>query len=147
MEYRGRNIPDEIPKTTRTGITQLRGDDTSCDIRLSKDELSIFIDTLSSTRDSMDELERAGKSVEVEFLVFEGYEGECQIDKSYPSMHVFLETSEPEPEDEKSERIEKEKYEIDESIRILEETEKRRKEKNVRDAIEFLEKNGYKVHK
>ena len=144
MEYRGRQIVDEIPKTTITDVISFKGDNTHGDIYLSTEEVSNFIEKLTEARDKMSQEKN---NTRLKLDMYEGYSGEYFYDRENAELFVTIETEEPESDDKRFERIELEKFRIDEEIRIQEETERKKKEKYTKEVIEYLEGLGYKVHK
>ena len=144
MEYKGRQIVDEIPKTITTDVISFKGDNTHGDIYLSTEEVSNFIDKLTEARDKMSQEKN---DTRLKLDMYEGYQGEYFYDRVNAELFVTIETEEPESDDKRFERIELEKFRIDEEIRIQEETDRKKKEKYTKEVIEYLEGLGYKVHK
>lgn len=144
MEYKGRQIVDEIPKTIITDVISFKGDNTHGDIYLSTEEVSNFIEKLTEARDKMSQEKN---DTRLKLDMYEGYKGEYFYDRENAELFVTIETEEPEPDDKRFERIELEKFRIDEEIRIQEETDRKKKEKYTKEVIEYLEGLGYKVHK
>lgn len=144
MEYKGRQIVDEIPKTIITDVISFKGDNTHGDIYLSTEEVSNFIEKLTEARDKM---RKEKNDTRLKLDMYEGYQGEYLYDRANAELFVTIETEEPESDDKRFERIELEKFRIDEEIRIQEETNRKKKEKYTKEVIEYLEGLGYKVHK
>ena len=144
MEYKGRQIVDEIPKTIITDVISFKGDNTHGDIYLSAEEVSNFIEKLTEARDKMSQEKN---DTRLKLDMYEGYQGEYLYDRANAELFVTIETEEPESDDKRFERIELEKFRIDEEIRIQEETDRKKKEKYTKEVIEYLEGLGYKVHK
>jgi len=145
MEYKGRQIVDEIPKTIITDVISFKGDNTHGDIYLSTEEVSNFIEKLTEARDKM---RKEKNDTRLKLDMYEGYQSdEYFYDRANAELFVTIETEEPESDDKRFERIELEKFRIDEEIRIQEETDRKKKEKYTKEVIEYLEGLGYKVHK
>lgn len=144
MEYKGRQIVDEIPKTIITDVISFKGDNTHGDIYLSTEEVSNFIEKLTEARNKMSQEKN---DTRLKLDMYEGYQGEYFYDRANAELFVTIETEEPESDDKRFERIELEKFRIDEEIRIQEETDRKKKEKYTKEVIEYLEGLGYKVHK
>jgi hypothetical protein len=106
--------------------------------------VSNFIEKLTEARDKMSQEKN---DTRLKLDMYEGYQGEYFYDRENAELFVTIETEEPEPDDKRFERIELEKFRIDEEIRIQEETDRKKKEKYTKEVIEYLEGLGYKVHK
>lgn len=145
MEYKGRQIIDEIPKTIITDVISFKGDNTHGNIYLSTEEVSNFIEKLTDARDKMSQEKN---NTRLKLDMYEGYQSnDYPYDNSNAELFVTIETEEPEPDNKRFERIELEKFRINEEIRIQEETNKKKKEKYTKGVIEYLEGLGYKVYK
>lgn len=149
MEYRGRNIVDEITNEERIFKFELEGDNSYGEIDLDKEEFRDFVDKLVKLRDEIDSLqERSYHDTRVVLDVREGYTPEERNEyESYCGIEVWLKEYYYETKEERERRIEREKKAIDDEIALEQETASKRHDKYIEEAKELLEKEGYEVKK
>lgn len=144
MIYRGEYIKDNVEVMVEDHYKDMG----SNEFELSKEDLEELI---KAYEEKQDELAKAGldpEGLKMNFYANESYDGdyyqcdaECEI-----SFHYYR----PETEEEKEDRVKKEKRYIDERIAEAErqaEISKKDKERELQQAMKILEKNGFKISK
>lgn len=149
MEYRGRNIVDEITNEERIFKFELEGDNSYGEINLDKGEFGDFVDKLIKLREELDSLQnRSYHDTRVVLDVREGYTPEERNEiESYCGIEVWFKEYYYETKEEKERRIEREKKAIDEEIEREHEMTSKLHDKYINEAKELLEREGYEVRK
>lgn len=144
MEYRGRNIEENITNIERKLEIKLEGDNYFGEINLSKKEFNKFVDKLIKLRENISSDDR---SIEILFDLCEGNSNfisdeEIPCDLSIYTIETFYETP-----NEKEKRIKMEKNKIDEEIEMEKEVREKQHKKTIKEAKKLLESEGYDVKK
>lgn len=148
MEYRGRNIEDEITNEERMFKFELEGDNPYGEIKLGVGDFGDFVDKLVKLREELDGLQINNGYYTVMLDISEGYSPvERNEIESYCGIEVWLYKTTYETKEESERRIEREKKAIDEEIERENEVAGKRHEKNINKAKELLEREGYEVRK
>lgn len=145
MDYRGHFIRDCENNVEKTYVTTVKGNFID-EIIFEPDEFSNFIKMLENIRKSLEDIKADEK--EVIFTLTESPKDEDEIRCSISDdarIDIYVRTTVNEPEEKRAERIEKEKKEIDNAISLIEEVEKKQKDKYTKEAIEHLSELGYKI--